>query len=158
ARLGEHAEVREAVVVARDEGEGGKRLVAYYTGGEVGAEALRTHLSAGLPEDMIPAAYVHLESMPLTANGKLDRRALPAVGEDAYARRGYEPPEGEIEAKLARIWDELLKVERVGRQDDFFELGGHSLLAVQVISRLRQTLGVEVALADIFAHPVLADL
>src|SRR5262245_47554911 len=107
---------------------------------------------------MVPAVIVELEALPLTPNGKVDRRALPEPEGEAYARRGYEPPEGEIERELARIWGELLKVERVGRRDNFFELGGHSLLAVQVLSRLRQRLGVEVALADLFAHPVLADL
>src|SRR5262245_22919778 len=103
---------------------------------------------------MVPAAYVHLESLPLTANGKVDRRALPEPEGEAYVRRGYEPPEGEIETALARIWGELLKVERVGRHDDFFELGGHSLLVMRVLSRLRQTLGVEVPLAGLFTHPV----
>ena len=157
ARMAEHAEVREALVVARDEDERGKRLVAYYTGAEIGAEALRAHLSSALPEYMIPSAYVHLESMPLTANGKVDRRALPAPEGEAFVRRGYEPPEGEIETKLARIWGELLRLERVGRRDNFFELGGHSLLALQAFSRLQQALGVKVPLASLFAHPVLAD-
>ena len=157
ARLGEHPAVREAVVVASGESDAGKRLTAYYTGEETGAEALRAHLSSALPEYMVPAAYVHLEALPLTPNGKLDRRALPIQGDEAYARRGYEAPVGEIETRLAEIWAELLKVERVGRQDDFFELGGHSLLAVRALSRLRQDLGVEAALADIFRHPSLAE-
>src|SRR5262249_22434335 len=99
ARLVEQAGVREAVVVAGEEGEGGKRLVAYYTGEEVGAEALRRRLSEALPEYMIPAAYVHLKFLPLTANGKLDRRALPEPEGEAYVRRGYEPPVGETERK-----------------------------------------------------------
>jgi amino acid adenylation domain-containing protein len=157
ARMAEHGYVRDAVVVARDEGEGSKRLVAYYTGQEIGAGELRAHLSATLPEYMIPAAYVYLESLPLTANGKLDRRALPEPDAERYVRQGYEPPANEIETRLARIWAELLKVERVGRQDNFFELGGHSLLAVQALSRLQQALGVEVALASFFTHPILAD-
>src|ERR1700730_1145020 len=106
---------------------------------------------------MVPAGYVRLERMPLTANGKLDRKGLPAPEGDAYAVRGYEEPQGEIETTLARIWGEVLKVERVGRHDNFFELGGHSLLAVRVISRVREALGVEVAIRDLFAYPGLSD-
>ena len=161
ARLTQHPAVREAVVLAREDGPGDKRLVAYYTvvpdAEAADAEALRRHLSAILPEYMVPAAYVRLDALPLTANGKLDRKALPAPDGAAYAVRGYEAPVGEIEMHLARIWAEVLGLERVGRHDNFFELGGHSLLAVRVISRLRQALGVEVALAELFARPVLAD-
>ncbi|HEV2736184.1 MAG TPA: condensation domain-containing protein, partial [Longimicrobiaceae bacterium] len=159
ARLAEHAGVREAVVVARDDVPGERRLVAYYVGeeGAVGVEALRSHLGERLPEYMVPAAYVPLEAMPLTPSGKLDRGALPAPGGDAYARRGYEAPVGETETALAELWSAVLGVERVGRWDHFFGLGGHSLLAVQVISRARQVLGVEVALGEVFERPVLAD-
>src|SRR5205814_3748776 len=124
---------------------------------EPGAELLRAHLSASLPDYMIPAAYVRLQALPLTPNGKLDRKALPAPQTAAYAVREYEAPQGEIETALAAIWSQLLKLERVGRHDHFFELGGHSLLAVRVVSRLRQVLGVEVGLAELFAKPVLAD-
>ena len=110
-----------------------------------------------LPEYMVPAAYVWMERMPLTANGKLDRKALPAPGVEAYGVKGYEEPQGETERVLAGIWAELLKVERVGREDNFFELGGHSLLAVRVISRVRQALGVKVSLGALFAQPVLRE-
>ena len=162
ARLMEHPAVREAVVIAREDTPGDKRLAAYYTSTEqqdaFGAEHLRSHLSSVLPEYMVPAAYVRLEQLPLTANGKLDRRALPAPEADAYSTRGYEPPEGEVETRMAEVWAEVLKLDRVGRHDNFFELGGHSLLAVRVVTRLRQGLGVEVAIRDLFAHPVLADL
>jgi amino acid adenylation domain-containing protein len=160
ARLAEHPAVREATVLAREDGPGseGRRLVAYYVGEEAGAEALRAHLSERLPEYMLPAAYVRLDGLPLTPNGKLDRGALPAPGYDAYARRGYEAPEGETEQALARIWSELLGVEQVGRRDGLFDLGGHSLLAVQVIHRVRQALGRELTLVDLFVQPTLADL
>ena len=166
SRLRECAGVREAVVLAREDGAGDKRLVAYYTTARAGeseqetwsAEALRNHLAGRLPEYMVPAAYVRLESLPLTPNGKLDRKALPAPEAEAYASRGYAPPQGEIETKLAAMWAEVLKLDRVGRHDNFFSLGGHSLLAVRVVSRLRQELGMEVAIRDLFAHPVLADL
>ncbi|CAA9346511.1 MAG: Polyketide synthase modules and related proteins, partial [uncultured Gemmatimonadetes bacterium] len=153
ARLAEHPEVGEAVVLAHD-----SRLVGYYVAGEaVGAEALRAHLAEHLPEYMVPAAYVRLDALPLTPNGKLDRKALPAAEGDAFAAREYEAPLAGTERALAEIWAEVLGVERVGRWDHFFDLGGHSLLAVRVISRVRQALGVEVALADLFARPVLAD-
>jgi amino acid adenylation domain-containing protein len=158
AALTSHAQVREAVVVAREDRESGKRLVAYYTGAEIGAETLRSHLLSKLPDYMTPAAYIHLEALPLTENGKLDRRALPDPGEQAYITRDYEPPIDETETRLAGIWADLLKLERVGRRDNFFELGGHSLLAIQLLSRVRQSLGVEVRVADLFARPVLSDL
>jgi len=159
ARLAEHPQVREAVVLAREDAPGEKRLVAYCTGdGAPGADTLRAHLGERLPEYMVPAAYVHLERLPLTPNGKVDRRALPAPEDDAYARRGYEAPVGETEEALAGIWSELLGVERVGRRDHFFELGGHSLLLVQVISRIRQVLGAEVELGLVFERPVLTEL
>ncbi|HEX8693688.1 MAG TPA: amino acid adenylation domain-containing protein, partial [Longimicrobium sp.] len=157
ARLAEHPEVREAVVLAREDAPGEKRLVAYWVGGALEAEALRAHLAAKLPEYMVPAAYVRLEALPLTPNGKVDRRALPAPGGEAYAARAYEAPAGEAEQALAEVWADVLGVERVGRRDHFFELGGHSLLAVQVVSRVRRVLGAEVALGDLFARPVLAD-
>src|SRR6185437_10907056 len=115
ARLAEHAGVREAVVIAREDTPGDKRLVAYYTAADrerdqdiADAEQLRAHLSATLPEYMVPAAYVRLATMPLTPNGKLDRKALPAPESDAYATAGYEPPQGETEILLARIWADLL--------------------------------------------------
>ncbi|MBW3656663.1 MAG: amino acid adenylation domain-containing protein, partial [Gemmatimonadetes bacterium] len=142
ARLAEHPQVREAVVVAREDAAGDTRLVAYVVGPDsVAADALRVSLAERLPEHMVPAAYVRLEALPLTPNGKVDRKALPAPEGDAYARRGYEAPVGETEGALAEIWSELLGVERVGRCDNFFALGGHSLLAVRVISRMRQVLG-----------------
>jgi hypothetical protein len=105
---------------------------------------------------MVPAAYVRLERMPLTPNGKLDRKGLPAPEGDAYAAREYEAPRGETETILAEIWAELLRVEKVGRHDNFFELGGHSLLAVRMISRVRQVLSVEVAIRDLFERPLLS--
>ena len=134
--------------------------MAYYTvkGEEgVGAEELRAHLAGKLPEYMVPAAYVRLERLPLTANGKLDRKALPAPEGDAYAVKAYEAPEGEIEETLAGIWAEVLKVERVGRHDNFFDLGGHSLLAVTLIERMRRS-GLQVDVRALFATPTLAEL
>jgi amino acid adenylation domain-containing protein len=157
ARLREHPEVREALVVASGAG-GETRLVAYYVApAPADAQALRAHLAARLPDYMVPAAYVRLDAFPLTPNGKLDRRALPAPDAGAFATRPWEAPRGEVEEAVARVWVEVLRLERVGRGDHFFELGGHSLRAVQVVSRLRQSLGVEVALGELFMRPVLAD-
>ncbi|MGF6819648.1 amino acid adenylation domain-containing protein [Paraburkholderia atlantica] len=168
ARLGEHAFVREAVVVARQNRAGDRRLIAYVVcapeaqsdgldGPEL-ANTLRAHLSARLPAYMVPSAFMRLAELPLTVNGKLDRKALPAPADDAYARSAYEAPQGAVETALAEIWAELLGLERVGRHDNFFELGGHSLLAVQVSSRLSQAVGVELPLSTLFARPVLGDL
>jgi aryl carrier-like protein len=105
----------------------------------------------------VPAAFVRLEALPLTQNGKLDRKALPAPEGDAYAARNYEAPEGEVEIQIAQLWSELLKLERIGRHDNFFELGGHSLLAVTLLERLR-ALGLEVDVRAIFASPTLMQL
>jgi amino acid adenylation domain-containing protein len=159
ARLAEHPGVREAVVLAREDEPGDKRLVAYVVGDPAaGADVLRAYLGETLPEYMVPAAYVHLDALPLTPNGKLDRKALPSPEGEAFARGGYEAPVGETEQALAEVWSEVLGVERVSRRDDFFELGGHSLLVVLAVSRIQQVLGVEVEPGQVFAFPVLKDL
>jgi amino acid adenylation domain-containing protein len=159
ARLAEHPAVREAVVVAREDEPGDRRLVAYVAGDPAaGADVLRAYLGETLPEYMVPAAYVHLDVLPLTPNGKLDRKALPSPDGEAFARHGYEAPAGEVEQALAEIWSEVLGVERVGRHDDFFELGGHSLLALQMASHVQQVLDLEVEPGKVFECPVLKDL
>ncbi|MFM0639045.1 amino acid adenylation domain-containing protein [Paraburkholderia metrosideri] len=150
--------VRDALVIAREDQPGDKRLVAYllaHQDAELAAAGLRDQLAAGLPDYMVPSAFVTLDTFPLTPNGKLDRRALPAPDLDSVVTREYAAPQGEIELAVAQIWQTLLGLERVGRHDDFFELGGHSLLAVQLASRLRQELGVEIALRELFAQPTL---
>ncbi|WP_157679501.1 non-ribosomal peptide synthetase [Methylovulum psychrotolerans] len=159
ARLCLCPDIREAVVIAREDQPGDRRLVAYLIpeAGQVPDPAeLRRTLAGQLAEYMLPAAFVSLEQFPLTANGKLDRQALPAPDGGAAAR-GYEAPQGATETLIAGLWQELLHLGQVGRHDQFFELGGHSLLAVQLVARLRQTLGVEVPLREVFAHPVLAE-
>ncbi|HEY4764399.1 MAG TPA: amino acid adenylation domain-containing protein [Candidatus Sulfotelmatobacter sp.] len=163
ARLAEHAGVQEAVVIAREDTPGDKRLVAYYTAADTngqrnGAVEFRSHLSGKLPGYMLPAAYVRLTSMPLTPNGKLDRKALPLPEGDVYAVRGYEEPQGEIETRLVKIWADLLNVGRVGRQDNFFELGGHSLLAMQLTARIGRTFEVELTVRSVFEAPTIAGL
>jgi acyl carrier protein len=105
---------------------------------------------------MVPQAVVVLEKLPLTPNGKIDRKALPAPDGAAFARREYEPPIGEMEENLARIWAEVLQLDRVGRNDNFFELGGHSLLATRLMVRMRQEMDTDLPLGSLFSTPVLA--
>jgi amino acid adenylation domain-containing protein len=162
SQLAGHPSIREAVVVAREDSPGDTRLLAYYTvaTGEateiaIDAEALRAHLSAALPEYMVPAAYIMLEAMPITPNGKLDRRALPAPESADYDTREYEAPRGEIETRLARMWAEEFRMERVGRHDHFFKLGGHSLLAVRLIERMRRE-GLHADVRTLFTAPTLS--
>jgi arthrofactin-type cyclic lipopeptide synthetase B len=155
ARLTQIDGVQEAAVLAREDVPGDKRLVAYYTGEPLEFDALRSHLLEHLPDYMVPAVFVHLDVLPLSPNGKLDRKALPAPDLTALTAREYEAPVGEVEIILARLWAELLNVERVGRHDHFFELGGHSLLAVSLIGRLRQE-GMEADVRSLFEHPTLA--
>nr|QLY89264.1 pseudodesmin synthetase [Pseudomonas sp.] len=157
ARLTQFPGVKEAVVLAREDVPGDKRLVAYYTGERLETEALRGHLLEQLPEYMVPALFVHLDSLPLSPNGKLDRKALPAPDLEALRVREYEAPVGESEILLARIWAELLNLERVGRHDHFFELGGHSLLAVNLIARMRRA-GLAADVRVLFGQPTLAAL
>jgi arthrofactin-type cyclic lipopeptide synthetase B len=155
ARLARIEGVQEAVVLAREEVPGDKRLVAYYTGERLDIDLLRSHLLEHLPDYMVPAVFVHLAALPLSPNGKLDRKALPAPDQQSLKTREYEAPVGEVEITLARLWAELLNVERVGRHDHFFELGGHSLLAVSLIGRLRQE-GMEADVRGLFEQPTLA--
>ena len=124
--------------------------------GELSA-MLRTYLAERLPEYMVPATYVRLERMPLTPNGKLDRRALPEPERDAYAGRGYEEPQGETESKLAKIWEKLLGTPQVGRHDNFFELGGHSLLVMRLMVEVQWSFGMNISLHDVFMSPTLAE-
>jgi thioesterase domain-containing protein/aryl carrier-like protein len=156
ARLMEYPGVQEAIVIVREDKQGDRRLAAYFTSeaaeNEISAEILRTHLHDKLPEYMVPASYVRLEKMPLTANGKVDRQGLPDPDGDAYAQQRYEAPRGPVEEILAEVWSELLGVERVGRHDNFFELGGHSLLAVRAIQQLRQR-GLEARLHELLSNP-----
>ena len=180
ARLAELPAVREVVVVARASGQNGedasgvsgnndstsdKRLVAYWVAREGLAEvdvptveALREHLRAELPTYMVPSAFVKLDAMPLTPNGKVDRKALPVPDADALVTHAYEAPQGPVEEVLASIWQELLGVERVGRHDNFFDLGGHSLLAVQLLARIRHDLGRDVTLKSLFEAPTVAEV
>jgi len=149
-----HRRVREAVVQVRD-----GRLAAWVVPGDGGvpeAHELRAWLAESLPAYMLPAAFVVLPALPVTANGKLDRKALPAP--DLARTAEYEAPSGPEEEMLAALWSELLGAGRVGARDNFFALGGHSLLATRVVSRLRATFGVEVPLRSLFEAPTVAEL
>ncbi|HYH82897.1 MAG TPA: amino acid adenylation domain-containing protein, partial [Longimicrobium sp.] len=157
AALRSHDAVRDALVLAREDAPGDRRLAAYYLADEpVAVEALKAHLAERLPEYMVPAAYVWMEEYPRTPNGKTDRRALPAPGSDAFAARGYEAPVGETEEAVAVIWADLLGVERVGRHDDFFHLGGNSLLATRLVFRIGREMDVELPVGDVFEKPELS--
>jgi amino acid adenylation domain-containing protein len=154
--------VREAVVMAREDEPGDKRLVAYLSGREgtvPTVERLREQLLRSLPEYMVPASWVVMESLPLNPNGKIDRRALPAPqvqAVDTGAR--YEEPRNEVERRLAEIWVQVLKLPRVGIHDNFFALGGHSLLATQVVGRVAQEGLGQLALRTVFDAPTVERL
>jgi acyl-coenzyme A synthetase/AMP-(fatty) acid ligase len=159
ARLREHPAVKEGVVVAKH-GAQGKLLVAYVVAAaerEARAAEIKEHLARLLPRYMVPSHIVVLGQLPLNANGKLDRKALPDPELDAEgARQDYVAPLTSLEQTIAEIWGEVLTLERVGRHDDFFELGGHSLLGVQVVARLRRRTGRDVPLRALFEASELA--
>ncbi|PHM70061.1 Amino acid adenylation [Xenorhabdus kozodoii] len=153
--------VRDAVVIARTEETGDKRLVAYVipqSGFTPDANSLREQLNRRLASYMVPAAFVMLAAFPLTGSGKLDRKALPAPDRSAIASRDYEAPQGEIEQQVAAILQSLLGLEQIGRHDSFFDLGGNSLSIIQLMARLRDKFQLEVSIQDIFTHPELSEL
>jgi len=155
-----HPSVGEAAVVARAVAGGDTRLIAYLVaaqGKEYDIDALRSYLRTRLPEYMIPSIFMRLDELPLTQSGKVDRRRLPEPDRSRPDQeRGYEAPRNSVEESVAAIWSELLDVEQVGVNDNFFELGGHSLLATQVLSRVREKLGVSIAVRRVFETPTVA--
>ncbi|MEG3890348.1 amino acid adenylation domain-containing protein [Microcoleus sp. Z1_A1] len=161
AVLGQHPDIAQAVVVAREDAPGEKRLAAYLISNQKQApthKEFRNFLTSKLPEYMVPSAFVTLKSLPLTSNGKIDRRSLPAPDEmRSELTENFVAPRTNIEEVLAAIWAEVLKIEKVGIYDNFFELGGHSLLATQVISRVRQAFQVELPLHRLFESATVAD-
>ncbi|MGZ3102047.1 amino acid adenylation domain-containing protein [Streptomyces sp. H72] len=150
--LAQHPAVTQAAVIVRDD-----RLIAYTTGDTVPADELRTHLTQTLPAYMIPAAFVALDAIPLTANGKLDRKALPDPDRDTttVSSRAPRTPHEEV---LCHLFADILGLERVGIDDSFFDLGGHSLLATRLVSRIRTTLHAELSVKDLFDHPTVSGL
>jgi amino acid adenylation domain-containing protein len=158
--LGQHAAVRTSVVVAREDVRGEKELVAYLVlspGAKLNAGELRDHLRKRLPDYMVPAEFVAIESVPVTANGKVDRAALPSSNGNRH-REAYVGPRTAVEEELVKILAPLLKVERVGVNDNFFLLGGHSLLGTQLIARISETFGVDLTLLKLFDHPTVAEM
>jgi amino acid adenylation domain-containing protein len=160
AMLGAHPDIAQACVVVHGGGPNGEaRLVGYVmpsAGVDPAPAALRRYLAQRLPDYMVPAAIVVIrDQLMLTPSGKLDRRALPAP---RWQGNDYVPPQGQVEETLAHIWREVLKIERVGRNDDFFDLGGHSLLATQILSRIRQEMNVDIHVQDLFVSPIFSIL
>jgi thioesterase domain-containing protein/acyl carrier protein len=160
--LASHAEIGQCVVILREDRPGDKKLVAYFTCGQGQApspEQLRSHVGAALPEYMIPAAYVHLEALPLTPSGKVDRRGLPAPDlKDVHTQERYTAPRNDIESQLAQVWGEVLGLERIGVHDNFFSLGGHSLMAVNLFARINERFGKRLPLSLLFQHGTIAQV
>lgn len=159
--LNGHPSVREAVVQLFEEASGDKRLVAYVVarpGLPLHVGELRERLQEKLPEYMVPAAFVQLEALPLTPNGKVDRKNLPAPQWDGQSERAYSAPRDELEKAIARIWQEILHVEKVGVDDSFFDLGGHSLLIIQSYRRLSEITSRHLTITDMFRFPTVRSL
>lgn len=160
ARIRMHSQIADAVVMAREDAPGDKRLVAYVTpraGSEcsdIGIDDLRAFLRTQLPEYMMPSTFVALQSLPLTSNGKMDRQALPAPGPVA-GEKCREAPLGETEQTLAEIWREVLRVESIGRDDDFLALGGHSMLGMRLLVDVASRFSVQVSFSDITQYPTI---
>jgi amino acid adenylation domain-containing protein/FkbH-like protein/thioester reductase-like protein len=165
ARLASLPQVKECAVIAREDVPGEKCLVAYVVPSDSSGaatapktEELRMHLKATLPDYMVPGAFLTLERLPMTANGKLDRRALPSPELGSYPSQRYLVPQGEVEETLAQIWREVLQAERVGRQDNFFELGGHSLLALKALLRINHSFDAALKVTDIYKSPTIQEM
>lgn len=154
-----HGSVQEAAVIDRDDAAGGKSLVAYIVprNGSIDPAGLRGHLREKLPEYMVPSAFVPLKALPLSPNGKLDRKSLPAPAQ-SNEEAAYVAPQTQIEEAMAQIWSQVLRRDRVGINDSFFEVGGHSLLATQVISRIRSRFDIDLPMPILFDAPTIAQL
>ncbi len=151
--------VRETIVLARDDEQGQKLLCAYYVASsDLSPGELRSQLATELPAYMIPSYFVRLEQMPLTPNGKLDRRALPAPEGSVQSGEDYLAPRTAVEAQLVLIWQDILGAARVGVHDNFFEIGGHSLRATLLVTRIRKELGCSISLREVFQSPTVESL
>jgi amino acid adenylation domain-containing protein len=152
--------VNQAVVIARDETDGSKNLIAFIVsnGGNLDRKEVQAYLKSKLPEYMIPAIFEELKEFPLTSNGKIDKQALSNLETTNYTTTRYAAPQTENQLKLAEIWKEILGVERVGIHDNFFELGGHSLMAVRMITKLEAEIGLRFPLSILFKYPTINSL
>ena len=158
AILGQHPAVRAAAVILREDTPGEPRLTAYVAGKEVSAAALQAFLRERLAEYMVPAAIVFLDVLPLTTNGKVDRKALPAPGAASHEASRYVAPRTAVERAIGEVWRDILQIKRVGLNDNFFDLGGHSFLVAKVHRRLREALGREISMIDLFRYPTVRSL
>jgi aryl carrier-like protein len=159
--LCQHPTVREAVVIAREDESGSKRLTAYVVAQPATALAsdLREYLKLKLPDYMLPAAFVILDKFPLTASGKIDRKVLPDLEQHRLSKaEDYAAPQSLIEKQLASIWSKVLNLRQVGVDENFFDLGGDSVLIVQVHARLREELGVNLPIVGLFEHSTIRAL
>jgi amino acid adenylation domain-containing protein len=159
--LSQHPDVREVVVVAREDTPGAKRLVAYFVSSKssnVNIDDLRTFLKGKLADYMVPSAFLQMEAFPLTSSGKADRKALPAPAGMRQIETAFVAPQSEAENAIAEIWKEYLKLDAVGVHDNFFDLGGHSLLLVRIMNRLQQVFGRTMTVVDMFQHPTIQGL
>ncbi len=151
--------IKEAIVIDRENQEKEKYLCAYYiTDQEISITDLRNYLSLNLPEFMIPAYFIKVEKMPLTPNGKIDRKALPTPDYGIITEAEYVAPQNEIESRLARIWSDILGIEKVGIKDNFFAIGGHSLKATAVVAEIYKEFNVELSLREVFKAPTIEEL
>lgn len=159
AQLLKHPSIEESLVIAKEDHQGSKYLCAYIAGeNELTISELREHLLKELPEYMVPSYFVQLEKMPLTANGKIDRKALPEPEGNINTGIEYEAPIGEFEEKLALIWQDILGIKKIGRNDNFFMLGGHSLKATSLVARIHKEFNIDMPLKEIFKAPIIAEI
>jgi acyl carrier protein len=158
AALRAYEPVREAAVVAHTDARGDRKLAAYVVlGSPATPDQLRAHLADWIPDYMVPSAFVALDSLPLTASGKVDRLALPdPEGAEARSAAAYVAPRTPVEESVAAIWADVLGLERVGVEEDFFALGGHSLLATQIVAQVRSDFSIELPLHALFTSPTVA--
>jgi acyl carrier protein len=162
AVLGRHPAVGEAVVIAREDMPGDKRLVAYVVGSHdppATFSELRSFLKEKLPDYMIPSAFVYLDCLPITPNGKVDRRALPMPEQSRSELEAvYVAPQSEVERIIAEVWQQALRIEKVSLHDNFFELGGHSLLLIQIHQKFQEFFKKEIPIVDMLRYPTIKAL
>ncbi len=158
--LATHEEIKNCCVLAKEDSFGAKYLVGYVATAKetLDKEVLQAYLQEKLPEYMVPRIWVVLSEMPLTSNGKIDKKKLPLPDNTTFSTKEYVAPSTETQIQLANVWNELLEVEKIGINDDFFELGGHSLLATRLVSAIRNEIGVDIPIRTVFSHPTIASL